>query len=110
MPTFLGLVLAPSLALACQSLMFSLVTPQCSTQTRVDLHVVAVAGFLLTAACAVLARRDWRLHAMPVDAPTQGPGETRRFLAASATAVASLSALLGLVMWFAAWVLSPCLP
>ena len=110
MPTFLGLIVAPSLALACQSLMFSLVTPQCSTQTRIGLHVVALLAFLLTAGCALLASRGWRLHAMPADAATQGPGETRRFLAASATAVAALSALLGLVMWFAAWALSPCLP
>ncbi|MBK0394522.1 hypothetical protein [Ramlibacter algicola] len=110
MPTFLGLLIAPSIALGAQSLMLSLVTPQCSTQTRVALHAVAVLAFLLTAACALLSRRDWRLHAMPSDSATQGPDETRRFLAASATAVAALSALLVLVMWFAAWVLSPCLP
>jgi hypothetical protein len=110
MPTFFGLLIAPSIALGAQSLMFALVTPQCSMQTRVALHAVAVLAFLLTAGSALLARRDWRLHAMPPDATTQGPGETRRFLAASATAVAALSALLVLVMWFAAWVLSPCLP
>jgi hypothetical protein len=112
MPTFLGLLLAPALALGTQSLMFALVTPSCSVQTRLGIHVVALVAFMATALLALLARRDWRVHARHagVDAATQGPSETRRFLAASATAVASLSALLVLVMWFAAWMLSPCWP
>lgn len=111
MQIFLGLIVAPALALACQSLMFSLVTPSCSVQTRIALHGVALAILVANAVFTVLARRSWLLHRATSggrDQQTQGSSETRRFLAASATAVAALSTLLVLMMWFAACVLSPC--
>ncbi|HEY1230973.1 MAG TPA: hypothetical protein VGF26_27020, partial [Ramlibacter sp.] len=44
------------------------------------------------------------------DERTQGVSETRGFLAASATAVAAVSSLLVVMMWFSAWALSPCSP
>ena len=40
MRIWLALLLAPSLALACQSIMYSLVTPSCSVQTRLWIHAV----------------------------------------------------------------------
>lgn len=113
MRTFLGLIVAPSLALACQSAMFSLVTPSCSVQTRVAIHAVAFAVLAIELLFTLLAWRDWSLHRAAAggrDESTQGASETRRFLAASATAVAALSSLLVVVMWFAAWALSPCSP
>jgi hypothetical protein len=113
MPTFLALILAPSLALACQSLMYSLVGPSCSIQTRLLVHVVAALALVATLVLMVLARRQWSAEAGLADAQdrqTQGRGETRRFLAAAGTAVAALSSLVILMMWFGAWVLSPCLP
>lgn len=112
MPTFLALIVAPALALSCQSAMFALVTPACSVQTRLAIHVVAAAFLAATLALALWARRDWRLQRRASggeDERTQGRAETRRVLAASATAVAALSSLLVLMMWFAAWALSPCL-
>jgi hypothetical protein len=113
MQTFLGLIIAPLLALGCQSLMFSLVTPSCSMQTRVAMHVVALAVLAVNLVLTALAWRDWSLHgarSVDRDERSSGPTETRRFLAASATAVAALSSLLVLMMWFAAWALSPCQP
>ena len=113
MHTFLALLVAPSLALAAQSFMFSLVTPSCAFETRVGIHLVALATLALIVAFAFLAHRDWRLAAAVAggeDERRQGRVETRRFLAASGTAVASLSALVIVMMWFAAWVLSPCSP
>lgn len=113
MRTFLGLIVAPSLALACQSAMFSLVTPSCSVQTRVGMHVVALAVLVIDLLLALLSWQDWSMYRAASgghDESTQGSAETRRFLAASATAVAALSSLLVLMMWFAAWALSPCSP
>ena len=113
MPTFLALIVAPSLALACQSLMYALVGPSCSTQTRFAIHAVAAVCLAVTVGLALLAWRHWVAQseaASSRDRQTQGIGETRRFLAAAATAVASLSSLVVLMMWFGAWVLSPCLP
>lgn len=113
MRSFLGLILAPSLALACQSAMFSLVTPSCSVQTRVGIHAVALVVLAIDVLLTVLSWRAWALHRAAAggrDESTSGPLETRRFLAASATAVAGLSSLLVVMMWFAAWALSPCSP
>jgi hypothetical protein len=103
MRTFLGLFVAPSLALACQSVLFALVLPQCSAQTRAGIHQVAAAFLAATVLLAVLSSREWRAHRART-----GGVETRRFLSACATAVASLSALLVIMMWFSAWVLPPC--
>jgi hypothetical protein len=112
MRTWFALIIAPSLALACQSVMYALVTPSCSLQTRVLVHLVGAASLALAAVMALLARGDWLRYAGRVaggpDTDSPDPDNARRFLAAVATAVASLSALVILMMWFAAWVLSPC--
>jgi hypothetical protein len=111
MHAWAALILAPLVALACQGTMFSLVTPSCSVQTRVGLHLVALVCLLATAWMSWLAHRDWSrrsgISATP-DGEGNGPVETRRFLAAAGTAVAALSSLVVLMMWVAAWVLSPC--
>jgi hypothetical protein len=112
MRIWLALLVAPSLALACQSIMYSLVTPSCSVQTRVAIHAVALACLLLAAVFTLLARGHWRRIAMtaprgPAHAGADRPS-SRRFLAVVATAVGGLSALVILMMWSAAWVLSPC--
>jgi len=113
MRTFFGLIVAPSLALACQSAMFSLVTPSCSVQTRVGMHVVAFAVLAIELLLTLLSWLEWSTYRVASggrDESTQGSTGTRRFLAASATAVAALSSLLVVMMWFAAWALSPCSP
>ena len=120
MPAALALLLAPLLALACQGAMFALVSPACSVQTRLALHAIAALGLLVTAALALLARRQWRQLPPPadrieegendLDARTTGPVETRRVLAGAGVAVAALSALVIATMWFAAWALPACWP
>src|SRR4051794_40524428 len=96
MPAWIALVLSPTIALACQSAMFSLVTPSCSVQTRVGLHAVAALCLAATVALTLHAWRGW--SALGTMSPTpdvegQGPFDTRRFLDASATAVSALSSL-----------------
>lgn len=112
MRTWLALIVAPSLALACQSIMYALVTPSCSVQTGVFLHLVGAASLTAAAILALLARAEWAGMAGQVaggpDSDSPDPRNARRFLAAVATAVAGLSALVILMMWFGAWVLSPC--
>jgi hypothetical protein len=112
MRIWLALLIAPSLALACQSIMYSLVTPSCSVQTRVAIHAVALACLALAAAFTLMAGGYWREIA---PAAPHGPDHdgadrptSRRFLAVVATAVGGLSVLVILMMWIAAWVLSPC--
>jgi hypothetical protein len=112
MKVWLALLVAPLLALAAQSIMYALVTPSCSIQTRVLVHAVAFASFALAAVFLVMARDEWaRLAATSPQGPDNdaaGPQNVRRFLAVVATAVAGLSCLVIIAMWFAGWVLSPC--
>ena len=108
----LALLVAPALALAAQSIMFSLVTPSCSIQTRVAIHGVAVLALALAVLFTVMARGEWSRLALDSpqgpDHDAAAPQNVRRFLAVVATAVGGLSSLLILTMWFAGWVLSPC--
>ena len=111
MRSWMPLVLSPSLALACQSVMFSLVTPSCSMQTRIVIHLVAIASLAATVAMGLLAWRGWSARSVVSRTPDgdgHGPVETQRFLDASATAVSVIASLVILSMWIAACVLSPC--
>jgi hypothetical protein len=112
MRIFLALIVAPALALAAQTGMYSLVTPSCSVQTRLGVHAVAIACLALALVFTVLARGEWtRLALAAPDGPDSDlpqPDSVRRFLAVVATAVGALSSLVILTMWFAGWVLSPC--
>ena len=111
MRSWMPLVLSPSVALACQSTMFSLVTPSCSVQTRVAIHLVALVSLGVTVALGWLAWRGWSARSVVSPTPDgdgHGPMETQRFLDASATAVSVIAVLVILTMWIAACVLSPC--
>jgi hypothetical protein len=91
---WLALLIAPSLALACQSIMYSLVTPSCSVQTRVLLHAVAFACLVLAALFTLMARGYWRSIALAAPHGPDSDGAdrptSRRFLAVTATAVGAL--------------------
>jgi hypothetical protein len=113
MRSWFALVFSPSIALGAQSLMYSLVTPSCASQSRIGLHASAALSLLVVLVLLALAISDWSLHgAEPgtADSDHGNPGATRRFLAVLATAVSALSALVILAMWFGLWVLSPCAP
>ena len=109
----IALVLSPTIVLATQSTLYSMVTPSCSTQLRLDLHLAAAVALAAVLIMAVVAFGESSLHrGEPVspdsdEAHRPVPG---RFLANCACAVASLSALVIAAMWFAIWVLSPCAP
>jgi len=111
MKHWIALVVAPTTALAAQSVMFSLVTPACSTQTRLQLHLVAAVGLLVVLVLGVFAFAESSLHRKEPGSfdsdETQGAAP-RRFLANCASAVAGISALVILGMWFGLWVLTPC--
>lgn len=110
MNIWLALLASPSLALAAQTTMFALVTPSCSVQTRIVIHLVALgtlsASLLFTAMAWAQARRLHAGEGDDSDAPDRAT--SRRFLATTAAAVGLISSLVILAMWMAAWVLSPC--
>lgn len=107
------LVVAPTIALATQSMLYSLVTPECSRQARLEMHLVAAVALVVVLALAVLAYGESSLRrpgpASP-DSDEGHPDARRRFLLDAAVGVAALSALVILGMWFTTWVLGPCMP
>jgi heme A synthase len=113
MKSWLGLVAAPGVTLGAQSVMYSLVTPSCGMQVRLHLHLVAAVALVIAAIFAVLAFSESSLHRREPQSPDDDgaqPPVPRRFLANLAVAVAALSCLVILGMWFALWVLTPCEP
>lgn len=108
MRIWLALLAAPSVALAAQAIMFALVTPSCSMQTRVAIHVVAVVALGLCVVFTLLARNAGAPIRYGADHDDGEAPTTRHFLAVVAAAVGAISTLVVLAMWIAAWVLSPC--
>jgi hypothetical protein len=108
MRIWLALLAAPSLALAAQSIMYSLVTPSCSMQTRVAIHAVAAVVLALCVVFTLLARGAGAPVRFGADQDDGEAPTTRHFLAIVAAAVGAMSSLVVLAMWIAAWVLSPC--
>ena len=112
MRIWLALLMAPSLALACQSVLFSLVTPSCSTQSTAALHGVAAGCLVVAAVFTLLAVGERSARALSPgrtdDSDSAEPATGRRFLATMAVAVGSLSCLVIAAMWMTVWVLSPC--
>jgi len=107
----IALVLAPTVVLATQSTLYAMVTPSCSAQMRLDLHLAAAVALAVVLVLGVLAFGESSLRRGEPgshdsdEARTPVPG---RFVANCACAVAALSGLVILAMWFALWVLSPC--
>ena len=99
------------MALAAQSTLYSMVTPSCSQQVRLDMHIAAAVALAIAAVLAVVAFGESSLRRGEPASPDHDgaqPPVTRRFLADMAAAVAGLSCLVILGMWFALWVLGPC--
>lgn len=113
MKSWIALVAAPTIALGTQSLLYSMVTPSCSTQTRLQLHLAAAVALAVVVVLAVMAFGESSLHRGEPQSPDDDgahPPVRRRFLADVATAVAGIAALVIVAMWFTLWVLSPCMP
>ena len=109
--TWLGLVVAPTVALATQSILYSMVTPSCAAQVRVHMHLVAAVALVIALVLAVVAFSESSLHRGEPGSPDHDGAHApvpRRFLNDVAAAVAGLSSLVILAMWFALWVNGPC--
>jgi hypothetical protein len=107
MRIWFALLVAPTLALADQSVAYATVGWACSHQQVVAVHVVHVLFLLGTAASAVLAGQLWRATA----SARNGSERLARdhFLAGVATASGALSTLAIIAMWVPTWVIAPCL-
>jgi len=107
--SWIALVAAPSVALATQGVMYSLVTPSCGAQTRLQLHLLAAVGLAVVVVLAVLAFSESSLRRPePASMDSDEQHGRHRFLANMAAAVGALAALVILAMWFTTWVITPC--
>ena len=107
----LALVLGPTIALGLQSLMYSMVTPSCSAQMRLNIHVAAALALAIVVVLAVLAYGESSLRRREPVSPDNDEARVPvpgRFLGDVGAAVAALAALVIVAMWFTTLVLSPC--
>ncbi|MEI6002341.1 hypothetical protein H3V53_36020 [Paraburkholderia bengalensis] len=110
--TWAGLLAAPLVVLAAQSVNYALVHVACAQRNTVALGIVSAVAFVFSVAVAWLAYRRWRHMLQFVEAGVSANGDPAAratFFPLMAMLVAALSALIQLMMWFPQWLLSPCL-
>lgn len=109
--SWIALVFGPTIALATQSVLYSMVTPSCGAQMRLNIHLTAGVALLVVVVLAVLAYGESSVRRREPASPDHDGAHApipQRFFGDVAAAVAALSALVILAMWFGTWVLSPC--
>jgi hypothetical protein len=107
MRTWPALLVAPLLALAQQSLMYSLVPPACHRSDVVLLHGISAAAVLACVALALLAWQDRRAVDRSVHREGR-QGRRQHMLATIAVMTAAFSALVCAALWAPIWWVSPC--
>lgn len=111
--SWLVLVLAPTAALAVPGAMYALVTPACSEQARLQLHLAAAVALSVVVVLGIVAFGEASLHRGEPQLRDGGqarPSARRRLLANLAGALCALAALAIVAMWLTFWLLSPCRP
>jgi hypothetical protein len=108
MPNWPALFVAPSVALANASLAYALVTPGCSRQNTLTLHLVSLASLLLCLALTWPAARNLARRRGNPPAAGDAAAARRHFIAQVATMAGVLSTLVVLAEWLPQWIVSPC--
>ena len=107
MPIWIGLILAPVLALTDLTVSYATVGWACAHQATYAVHGVHALFLLATAACAVESYRGWRAGALVV------PASERRVslpvLAGLSTLIAMFSTAAVIAMWVPTWLIATCL-
>jgi hypothetical protein len=103
-----GALLPPIAALLDLDLSYMLVTQACLQQNLLPLHLVHLAGLVLTITGGLIAWHVWREagRTWPVDEP--GALGSTRFMAAIGVLGSVAFTLVALALWVPVWVLSPC--
>jgi hypothetical protein len=101
-----GLLIAPLLALADQSITYAMVEWSCETQHHAAPHGVHLVFLLLTLATIWMAQGNPPRPGVRADSGDRATA--RSFVATMAILVGALSALVIVAMWVPQWILSPC--
>jgi hypothetical protein len=107
MRIWFALLVAPTLALADQSVAYATVGWACSHQQVLAVHTVHAIFLVATAAGTLFAWQLWR-GTTPAASGGEAPARDH-FLAGLATASGALSTLAIVAMWIPTWVIAPCL-
>ena len=108
MRTWPGIVLAPVLALADQSVAYALVEWGCHAQQFATLQLVHLV-FLLAALATLIPAWPGAMRPARPDPALAGDNRDRHhFMSVVSLMVGSLSGLVIVALWIPQWVLSPC--
>jgi hypothetical protein len=108
MRTWPGIVLAPILALADQSIAYALVPWGCSYQHFAALQVVHAVFLVAALATLIPAWPGAMRRTVPAAALPGDTHDRHHFLSVVSLMVGALSALIIVALWIPQWVLSPC--
>lgn len=107
MRIWVGLIVAPLLALTDQTVAFALVHWACAHQSTWVVHLSHVVFLVIASTAAVGAWLGWRVTA--ISAATGEATVPLHFLAGVAMMVAVLSAVTIMAMWIPTWMISSCI-
>jgi hypothetical protein len=111
MKTWLALIGAPSIMLACLSVNYALVTPACLLGGHALLDGMSGVSFIVCVGATLLAWQRWRAQrrelALPSSDRTDRPARAG-FVAAVAAGVGALSGLSVVAISIPQWLLSAC--
>jgi hypothetical protein len=108
MPNWPALLVAPLIAFTNGAIAYALVSPSCSHQEVVNLHLLSIASLLACFVVTVPAALNWQ-RARALAGRAESPAQARhRFLSQVGTLTALLSTLVVLAEWLPVWIVSPC--
>jgi hypothetical protein len=108
MDIWLGLLAAPTVVLAAQSMNYALIRSACATGVVWPLHVVSALTFGFCVLSSWIASIRWRDEGHAERSTDASRAARDAFFAMMATIIGALSALVELAMWFPQWILAPC--
>ncbi|SAL77398.1 hypothetical protein AWB67_05084 [Caballeronia terrestris] len=111
MRTWLALIVAPSLVLACLGVNYALVSTMaapCSAASVAPLNSVSVASFAVCVVASIAAWLRWRSARAGIPSDSSARPARAGFVASVAIGVGVLSALSVLAISIPQWLLSPC--
>lgn len=108
MSIWIALIIAPLLALADQSVAFSLVSWSCAHQSVLWIHLSHSMFLSLLLVTVFAVSRMWLRTRIGAGGTTERLRQNH-FLSGVAAVVASLSALAVIAMWLPTWIVSACI-
>jgi uncharacterized membrane protein len=104
----LGVLLAPTAALANQQLIYAADTYACGRNLRATLHVVPALALIVAIGACIAAYINWRAVGKGLEEEHGGIAARTRFLALLGIAVSAFSALVIAGQWLSIFMFSAC--